>query len=98
METRAPFLSCSSHPAVCPSPKEDRLFREAVFMQIAGNDRRTVNTSQSRGANTKLGIHHVHRNPLTLLVMKAAGYMGRVHWETFRASSMENKSLTSRPC
>lgn len=58
METRASFLSCSSHPAVCPSPKEDRLFREAVFMQIAGNDRRTVNTSQSRGANTKPGIHH----------------------------------------
>lgn len=36
--------------------------------------------------------------PPTLLVMNAAGYVGRVHWEIFRASSMENESLTLRPC
>lgn len=62
-------------------------------MQIVGNDRRTVSTSQSRGANTKPGTPHVHRNPLTLLVMKTAGYMGRAHWETFRASSTEKSLL-----
>ena len=51
METRAQFLSCSSPPAVYPSPTEDRLYGEPVFMQIALNDgyRRTkhMSTSQS---------------------------------------------------
>lgn len=31
-----------------------------------------------------------------LLVIKAAEHTGRVHWETFRTSSMENKSLMLR--
>lgn len=58
METRAPSLSCSSRPAVCPSFTEDRLFREAVSRQTAWNDRRAehMSTSQSQSASTKPGV------------------------------------------
>lgn len=80
METRAPFLSCSSPPAVYPSPTEDRPSREPVFMQIALTDGygRTEHDHLP-----ELRIPHVHRNHLAILPMKASVYVGSVHWEIF---------------
>ena len=61
-ETSAPFLSCSSPPAVCAAPTEDRPCKESVCMQIIPNDgyRRTehMSTSQSRRVS-----HHAKDTP-----------------------------------
>lgn len=84
----------------CPSfPNRKQTLQRACFYANSPNDGLQSRWAPPRAGvpATMLRIAHVRRNHLTILLMKAAVYMGSVHWETSRASPMEDKSLTLRP-